>query len=138
MRVTATKSSNFDRPAAKRMALVALLTGTMLAGLPASAQTRAPTAPAAAPATPPAAQIAAPVKAINITGQQRLESDTILSYTKLRVGQPYTRETLDQALRDLFETELFADVQIRDDNGTLTIEVKENPVINRIVLEGNK
>jgi outer membrane protein insertion porin family len=44
----------------------------------------------------------------------------------------------DQALKDLFATELFADVQIRNDGGNVTIEVKENPVINRIILEGNK
>jgi outer membrane protein insertion porin family len=138
-RVTATKSSKFDRPVQQRLGLVALLTGTMLAGVPSAVLAQAAPVPAAAaPATPPAAQVAAPIKAINITGQQRLEPDTVLSYTKLRVGQPYTRESLDQALRDLFETELFADVQIRDDAGTLTIEIKENPVINRIVLEGNK
>ncbi len=41
-------------------------------------------------------------------------------------------------MRDLFATELFADVQIRDDNGALTIIVKENPIINRVVFEGNK
>src|SRR3546814_21124924 len=65
-------------------------------------------------------------------------SDQVLSYTKLRVGSPYNRESLDLALKDLFAPELFSDVQIRDDQGNLTIEIKENPVINRIVLEGNK
>src|SRR3546814_1437107 len=44
----------------------------------------------------------------------------------------------DVCSSDLFATELFSDVQIRDDQGNLTIEIKENPVINRIVLEGNK
>ncbi len=118
----------------------ALLAGTMIGGivLPASAQTKVNTpVPAAgtAPAVTPTAQT---IKAINFSGQQRLEPETILSYTKLRVGSPYTRESLDNALRDLYDTELFADVQIRDDNGSLTVTVKENPVINRIVLEGNK
>jgi outer membrane protein insertion porin family len=57
---------------------------------------------------------------------------------KLRPGETYTRERLDEALRDLYATELFADVQIRRDTGNLVIQVRENPVINRIVLEGNK
>lgn len=124
------KSSNFTQ----RLTF-ALMTGTVLAGLsvPAMAQV-APT-----PAPPPQlAPQAGTIKAINIAGAQRLEPETVLSYTKLRVGQPYSRESLDLALKDLFATELFADVQIRDDAGTLTIEIKENPVINRIVLEGNK
>jgi outer membrane protein insertion porin family len=55
------------------------------------------------------------------------------------LAKPYTRETLDQPRCAIcYETELFADVQIRDNAGVLTVTVKENPVINRIVLEGNK
>ena len=60
------------------------------------------------------------------------------SYVKLRPGQNYTVEALDDALRELLDTELFADVQIRDNSGDLIIEIQENPVINRIILEGNK
>ncbi|WP_088185427.1 outer membrane protein assembly factor BamA [Sphingobium sp. Z007] len=130
------KSSNRQRPI-----VAALLATTMIAGLsaPVMAQ-QAPPAPAA-PLAAPAASVAAPIgtiRAITVVGTQRLEPDTVLSYTKLRIGQPYSQESLDQGLRDLYETELFADVQIRNDNGALTVEVKENPVINRIVLEGNK
>ncbi len=139
------KSSKGQRPV-----VAALLATTMIAGLsavPAEAQRAPRRAPVATPATPPAATPApAPVAAtpggtissITVTGTQRLEPDTVLSYTKLRQGQAYTQESLDQALRDLYETELFADVQIRNNAGALTVEVKENPVINRIVLEGNK
>ncbi|KKW91337.1 MULTISPECIES: outer membrane protein assembly factor BamA [Sphingobium] len=128
------KSSNRHRPV-----VVALLATTMIAGMsavPAVAQ-NAPPAPAPAP-VPATTPTAGTIRNIAVTGIQRLEPDTVLSYTKLRVGQTFTQESLDQALRDLYETELFADVQIRNDNGALTVEVKENPVINRIVLEGNK
>ncbi|MGC4251230.1 MAG: outer membrane protein assembly factor BamA [Sphingobium sp.] len=132
-------SSNRQRPV-----VAALLATTMIAGLsavPAYAQQSAPApaaAPAPAPAAAPAVAPAGTIRSLTVTGQQRLEPDTVLSYTKLRLGESFTQESLDQALRDLYETELFADVQIRNDNGALTVEVKENPVINRIVLEGNK
>ncbi|MGE4409989.1 MAG: outer membrane protein assembly factor BamA [Sphingobium sp.] len=109
--------------------------GGIVLPAPLLAQTEPGAAPAAAPAVDPAART---IRSINVEGEQRLEAETILSYTKLRVGTTYTRESLDSALRDLYETELFADVQIRDNEGALTITVKENPVINRIVLEGNK
>src|SRR3546814_8493723 len=75
---------------------------------------------------------------ITVTGNQRLESQTILSYLRLRVDQSYDRATLDQALKDLAATELFKDYQITDNDGALTIQVAENPVINRVILEGNK
>ena len=61
------------------------------------------------------------------------------AYANLCAGQTYTDETLDQALKDLYATRLFADVTIGGaETGDLVITVRENPVINRIVLEGNK
>ena len=79
------------------------------------------------------------VQSLAVQGNQRLEVETVLSYTALRLGEPYDNERLDQALRDLLATELFADVTIAGaDTGNLVIQVRENPVINRIVLEGNR
>jgi outer membrane protein insertion porin family len=89
-----------------------------------------------------AAQESAPqaetIQSIAVTGTQRLEADTVRSYIRMRAGQPWTQVAADQALKDLYATELFADVSIRNANGDVTIEVRENPVINRIILEGNK
>jgi outer membrane protein insertion porin family len=133
----------------------ALMVGTILGGLavPAAAQGQ-PAAPAAAPTPAPAtaAPAAAPeaaapaplpgtgiIHTLAVSGNQRLEPETVLTYTALRVGQPYDREKLDQAIKDLYATELFADVQIAGaDTGNIVIQVRENPVINRIILEGNK
>ncbi len=119
----------------------ALLAGTILAGMPvaAFAQTSAPVAtPVIAPE--PAPVVAAPVtiSSVTVSGAQRLEPDTIRSYIQLRPGQVYSQAAADQALKDLYATELFSEVQIRNDAGVVVIEVKENPVINRVILEGNK
>lgn len=92
--------------------------------------------PAATPIAPPAQAVT--IRSLTVVGAERLEPDTVLSYITLRIGQPYTDAAGDQALKDLYATELFSDVQIRNDAGAVTITVKENPVINRIVLEGNK
>ena len=107
------------------------VTGTMT---PALAQTVSAT-PAAQP------DVAAPVEtiqSITVVGTQRLESDTVRSYIRLRTGQPWTQVAADQALKDLYATELFADVAVRNNAGAVVIEVRENPVVNRIILEGNK
>ncbi|MDT0576573.1 outer membrane protein assembly factor BamA [Croceicoccus sp. F390] len=141
-----------------RLAL-ALLAGTALSvpvwAAPADAQE---TAPLQSPATqdPAVAQAAdlpqtAPVPAsatmaeqgptirsVSVAGAQRLEAQTILSYIKLAPGDTYTQAKADAALKDLYATELFADVRIGQDDGRVVIQVQENPVINRIVLEGNK
>jgi outer membrane protein insertion porin family len=114
---------------------VLLLAGTMLATPVMAQQVAPPVVPAPAPEAAPAATT---VKSITVVGNQRLEAQTILSYLRLRVGQQYDRSILDQALKDLAATELFKDFQITDNAGGLTIQVTENPVINRVILEGNK
>jgi len=124
-----------------------LLVGTILSGwaAPLVAQETAPApAPAAPPAPAPPFTTSTPaasgtIRSIAVRGAERLEPDTVRSYANLNPGQSYTAETLDAALKDLYATELFADVVISGaDTGNLIITVRENPVINRIVLEGNK
>ncbi|MBC7505845.1 MAG: outer membrane protein assembly factor BamA, partial [Sandarakinorhabdus sp.] len=78
------------------------------------------------------------VRAVIVRGTERLEPETVRSYINLSIGDRYDRDRLDQAVKALYASELFADATIRDDGGTLIIEVKENPVINRIVIEGAK
>ena len=114
-----------------------LLGTTILAGVPAAAfaQNAAANAPAAAPAV---AEPGETIQTIQVVGAERLEPQTVLSYIKMRIGQPYTKAAADAALKDLYGTELFADAQIANDHGVVTITVKENPVVNRIILEGNK
>jgi outer membrane protein insertion porin family len=141
-----------------RRAGALLLVGTVLGGSasPLLAQAAPPqTAPtqtgptpapaAAAPQAQPPAPAATPapvertVHSIAVRGNQRLEPETIRAYANLSPGQTYTAETLDQALKDLYATQLFADVTITGgETGDLVINVRENPVINRIILEGNK
>ena len=99
--------------------------------------------PAYAQGTPAAAQPAPVVQAeqiqsITVVGTQRLEPDTVRSYMRLRVGQNWSQVAADQALKDLYATELFGDVAIRNNSGAVVVEVRENPVVNRIILEGNK
>ncbi len=111
-------------------------TGTLVLATPAFAQV---TPPPVQPTLQPAA--VAPtdtIQSITIVGTQRLEPDTVRSYIKLRIGQPWTQVSADQALKDLYATELFADVAVRNNSGAVVIEVRENPVVNRIILEGNK
>ena len=118
----------------------AVILGTTFLTAPALAQTAAAPTAEVTPAVAAAAPAPEPdkIQSITVVGMQRLEPDTIRSYIRLRYGQPYSQVAADQALKDLYATELFSDVQIRNEAGNVVIEVKENPVINRIVLEGNK
>ncbi len=78
------------------------------------------------------------LKEVFISGLQRIEEETILSYLNLKVGDPYSGETVNSSLKKLYATGLFADVVIsRLGNDSIEIKVVENPIINRVAFEGN-
>jgi outer membrane protein insertion porin family len=78
------------------------------------------------------------ISQIRVEGNQRIEPETVRSYMQIAVGQPYDAEKVDQSLKTLFATGLFADVTIRREGTVLIVSVVENPIINRIAFEGNK
>ncbi len=123
-----------------RRTLLVLLAGTALAATTAAAQVSSGgiAAPAEDSFATPVPNTSGTVRAIIIKGTERLEPETVRSYVNLNVGDTYDRDRLDKALKEIYASELFADATILDDAGTLTIQVKENPVINRILIEGAK
>ena len=78
------------------------------------------------------------IKKFNFSGLERIESETVIAYSGLKLGDNYSNEIGNNVLKKLFKTDLFSDVKIEFNNGTLNISVKENPTINLIKLEGNK
>ncbi len=78
------------------------------------------------------------IKDIVIQGVKRIESDTVRSYILLQEGQLFDRRRMDQSLKSLYSTGLFADVVIRKEKNSLIVQVVENPIINRIAFEGAK
>jgi outer membrane protein insertion porin family len=94
--------------------------------------------PAAAPDASAASNASGIVSGIVIKGTQRLEPETVRSYLNLAIGDSFDRTRLDQALKALYASELFSDVTIQNNNGTIVINVVENPVVNRVVIEGAK
>jgi len=131
----------------------AVLLGAMALGSYAWAQTPAapvsppPATAAAATATPspaapqaaaaPAAPTSGVVQRIIIRGAERIEDSTILSYLPIAVGDRVDSARIDDALKTLFKTDLFADVQIQLQGTDLIVRVSENPIINQVVFEGN-
>ena len=75
---------------------------------------------------------------IRVEGNQRIEPATVLSYLAVRPGDPFDPDRVDQSLKALFATGLFADVTLKREGSALVVSVAENPIINRIAFEGNK
>jgi outer membrane protein insertion porin family len=77
------------------------------------------------------------VQRIDVVGAERIEQSTILAYLPIAVGDTVDPAKIDGALKALFRTDLFADVQIELRGTDLVVRVIENPIINQVVFEGN-
>lgn len=96
--------------------------------------------PPARPQNTAPATVGEIVRSIEVRGAERVEPETVRSYIALQPGDRYDREKGDAIIKALYDTGLFADVTLHDDaaSGAIVIEVRENPVVNRIIFEGNK
>lgn len=77
------------------------------------------------------------IQDIRVSGNKRVEPETVKSYLTFSVGDTYTEKKADDSFKALFDTGLFADVNIGYSNRVVTVSVDENPVINRVAYEGN-
>ncbi len=78
-----------------------------------------------------------PIENVEIRGSQRIEPSTVYSFLTIREGDRPDQEELDESLKRLFDTGLFADVSLAIEGDRLIVTVVENPIINRISFEGN-
>jgi outer membrane protein insertion porin family len=120
---------------ALRMNVGMRLRGGVLAALMMFAVPAAATLGVALVSSPVAAQT---VSSIEVQGNRRVEIDTIRSYFKGGAGDRLDQGAIDDGLKALIGTGLFQDVKINRVGNRLVVVVVENPVISRVVFEGNK
>ncbi len=77
------------------------------------------------------------IKNININGLQRVERETALSYAGIDTNKQVSSDDLNQALKRLYDTGLFSDINFNTQGNTLIINVVENPVIGIMAFDGN-
>jgi len=78
------------------------------------------------------------VDRILVRGNERIEQSTVLSYLPIQAGTAVTEEQVGLAVTALFESNLFANVNIVLQGTDLVVTVVENPIINRVIFEGDK
>ncbi|MGH8370893.1 MAG: POTRA domain-containing protein, partial [Gammaproteobacteria bacterium] len=78
------------------------------------------------------------VEKIEITGLQRISEGTVYDYLPINIGDHVDGTRVQEAIRALYKTGFFADVQMRRDGNVLIIVVKERPSIADFTITGNK
>ena len=72
-----------------------------------------------------------------IEGNQRLENNTIISYLPFSKGETLGPNDINKAIKALYKTGFFDDVQVDLTDNVLFVKVVERPVISAISFEGN-
>ena len=75
---------------------------------------------------------------IDIDGNKRVSDETIIIYGGIDLKKDVNESKLNQILNDLYSTNFFEDVQIKIEGQTLKIKLKEYPIVNQIILIGEK
>ncbi|MBZ9854670.1 outer membrane protein assembly factor BamA [Mesorhizobium sp. CA13] len=81
---------------------------------------------------------AAVVSRVEVSGNQRVDADTIRNYITIKPGKSFSSSDIDSAVKALFGTGLFSDVQINQVGSTLVVKVSEYQVVNQVLFQGNK
>ncbi|WP_078746102.1 outer membrane protein assembly factor BamA [Oceanospirillum multiglobuliferum] len=74
---------------------------------------------------------------LRVEGLQRVSATRVFSAFPVQLHQEISQAELVQASKTLFETGLFDDIKLEQDNGLLLVVVKERPSIDSIKITGN-
>ena len=78
------------------------------------------------------------IKDIRVEGIARTEPGTVFSHLPFRVGDEYTPEKGSEAIRSLYQSGLFRDVNLSQDGGVLVVSITERPAVATIKTNGIK
>jgi outer membrane protein insertion porin family len=93
---------------------------------------------AAVHAQAPAPQDNFTVGDIRVEGLQRISEGTVFNYLPVNIGDHLDGQRIGEAMRALYATGFFRDVELRRDGNTLLVVVIERPSIAKFEIKGNK
>ncbi|HEX4267824.1 MAG TPA: outer membrane protein assembly factor BamA [Steroidobacteraceae bacterium] len=75
---------------------------------------------------------------IKVEGLQRISEGTVFNYLPVNIGDHLTTGRVREAIRALYATGFFRDVELRREGNTLIVVVLERPSIESFTISGNK
>jgi outer membrane protein insertion porin family len=78
------------------------------------------------------------VRDMRVEGLQRISEGTVFNYLPVSIGDQLDAVRIAEAIRAVFGTGLFSNVELRRDGNTLVVAVRERPSIRQLTMSGNK
>ena len=78
------------------------------------------------------------VEKIIVSGNKRISEETIKVYGNIELNKDYKEKDINNILSNLYSTDFFELVDVNLENKVLRINLKEYPVINQLIIIGEK
>ncbi len=78
------------------------------------------------------------VRDMRVEGLQRISEGTVFNYLPINIGDTIDQIRVQEAIRALYDQALFDDIEMRREEDTLIVVVKERPSIENFTIDGNK
>ena len=78
------------------------------------------------------------VDKVEVLGNERISLETIIVFGDITIGKDYKNSDINLLIKKLYETTFFSNISVELINNKLSIVVKENPIVNSIIFEGEK
>ena len=78
------------------------------------------------------------IKKIIIEGNKRISEETIKVYGDININQDYSENDINKVLNSLYSTNFFKKINISLNKNILKIDLEEYPIVNQLILVGEK
>ena len=78
------------------------------------------------------------LKKIEITGNKRISSETIIIFSEVKINDQINKSKLDKVIKNLYQTNFFRNISLNFENQILFLNVEENPIIENLEINGIK
>ena len=78
------------------------------------------------------------INELEIKNNNRISKETISTYGKITLGKDYNQNDLNLIIKNLYETNFFKNITLSIDGNKLIINIEENKIIQKVIIEGIK
>ena len=78
------------------------------------------------------------IKKFEISGNKRISDETIIIFSEINLNENVSKQKLDKAIKNLYKTNFFSDINLTFENQILKLNVTENPIIDNFEITGIK
>ena len=75
---------------------------------------------------------------VEVKNNSRVSKETIITYGNIKIGKDYNQSEINDVIKKLYETNFFKNISTKLDGNTLILDIKENKIIQRVIVEGIK